>query len=731
MSRRVVSVVVPCFNEAGNLPELVERLARLFVKKGLDGEVVLVDDGSRDATAAVIRRLGEAHPNLVGVFHEANRGIAAAWASGVAASRGEYVCFMDADLQNLPEDVYRLHREITRTHADLVQGYRSSVGRLRDSRYVLSKGLNGILNLLFGMSLRDNKSGFVIGRRETIAEVLRHRYRYGYFQTFIAVSAHAKGYRIQELETLFESRLVGKSFMSRVPVGVMLRSLVDLAKGFVEFRLLKRRDSLLTEFLGEHRPAHREPPPGFWRRAWWRLFLLSFPLHKWMITRRAAAYYEELLQTQYLPRAALLELQERKLRRLVHHAYHHVAYYRQKLDEGGLTPADVQTLDDLRKLPLLAKEEVRDNLYFDLLSDNHDKRRILKVSTSGSTGEPFVCYADQFQLEMRWAATLRSMTWTGYRFGDRQARLWHQTIGMAWHQVLREWIDALFCRRIFVPAFEMSREDVARAVRRMRRHRPVLIDGYAECFNLLAEYLRQQPAAGLAPRGIISSAQVLPEESRSVIEQAFGTRVFDKYGSREFSGIAYECAAHDGHHVVAENYVVEVLKEGGTPAAPGELGEVVVTDLNNLCLPFIRYRIGDLAVAMEPEAACACGRGLPRLGRIEGRIQSLILGADGHVVPGSLFLHLFKDYDYAVRQFQVVQEQAGAVVLKVVKAPRFDERAFGEALATLRRYLGRGTRIDVEFVAAIPLVRTGKRQATLSKVKIDFQELRSPVGAGR
>jgi phenylacetate-CoA ligase len=182
---------------------------------------------------------------------------------------------------------------------------------------------------------------------------------------------------------------------------------------------------------------------------------------------------------------------------------------------------------------------------------------------------------------------------------------------------------------------------------------------------------------------------------------------------------------------VAENYVVEVLKEGGVPAAPGELGEVVVTDLNNFCQPFIRYRIGDLAVAMDPEAACGCGRGLPRLGRIEGRIQSLILGADGHVVPGSLFLHLFKDYDYVMRQFQVLQEQPGAVVLKVVKAPRFDERAFGEALATLRRYLGRGARIDVEFVDAIPLVRTGKRQATLSKVKIDFQELRSPVEAGR
>jgi phenylacetate-CoA ligase len=126
---------------------------------------------------------------------------------------------------------------------------------------------------------------------------------------------------------------------------------------------------------------------------------------------------------------------------------------------------------------------------------------------------------------------------------------------------------------------------------------------------------------------------------------------------------------------------------------------------------------------MDPAARCACGRGLPRLGRIEGRVQSMILGADGHVVPGSLFPHLFKDYDFVIRQFQVVQEEPGSVRLKVVKAARFDERVFEEALGILRRYLGAGTRIDVEFVEVIPMVRTGKRQVSVSKVKIDFQEL--------
>src|SRR5262249_21404278 len=222
------------------------------------------------------------------------------------------------------------------------------------------------------------------------------------------------------------------------------------------------------------------------------------------------------------------------------------------LDERGLKDGDMRTADDLRKWPLLAKGDVRANLYFDLLSDNHDKRRILRVTTSGSTGEPFVCYADQHQLEIRWAATQRSLEWTGWRFRDPTARLWHQTLAMSRMQVVKERIDAWFHRRLFIPAFELSDANIARMVAQLERIRPVLIDGYAESFNFLAHYLKDGWLEGVRPKGIVSSAQTLPEQSRALIESAFGCKVFDKYGSREFSGIAYECEAHAGHHVVAE-----------------------------------------------------------------------------------------------------------------------------------------------------------------------------------
>ncbi|MBI4702656.1 MAG: glycosyltransferase family 2 protein [Deltaproteobacteria bacterium] len=229
-SGRAVSVIAPCFNEEGNVAELVRRVLPVLAALGAGSELVLVDDGSRDRTWEKIRGCAGRDPRIVPVHHEENRGIEAAWRSGLAAASGELVCLIDADLQNRPEDILRLYARLGEApEVDIVQGVRRPAQGVRRHQ-IFTRALGALLNASFGMKLRDNKSGFLFCPRAVLERILVHRYRYRYFQAFVGASAGARGLRVGEVETVFEPRRAGSSFLSRLPVLVSARICWELAK---------------------------------------------------------------------------------------------------------------------------------------------------------------------------------------------------------------------------------------------------------------------------------------------------------------------------------------------------------------------------------------------------------------------------------------------------------------------------------------------------------------------
>jgi phenylacetate-CoA ligase len=719
-----ISIVAPCLNEEGNIPEFCDRIDEAFKKFSFDYELVLINDGSTDNTWEAILEQSKSKP-IIALNNEKNLGIFKSWKIGVSSAAGEFVCLMDSDLQNPPEAIKSLINKYNASNAHLVQGVRSSIEWHKDSRFYSSRVLNYLLNKFFKDSAKDNKSGFVFGPKKILKDTLNYENKYYFSHTFIRVSARSKGYLISEVETLFQPRRIGTSFLSnRSNLITYLRVLIDIFKARFEFKSFFNRSgqSLLvapSNILQEVPAVNKYSGV---RKVAFNSYFATMPLHAWLIRPSTKNIYENLQKTQWLKNESLRNLQFERLEKLVWSSYLSVPYYRRIFQERGIHPKDIQDLHDIEKIPLLTKSEVSTNMYMDLFSENHIKNQMHRISTSGSTGQPFTVYADRQQLEVRFATTLRSLEWTGWQFGDKQMRLWHQKIGMNRTQFIKEKLDAAILRRRFIPAFEITEDSIQNLVAQFNKYQPVLIDGYAESLNFLSTYINQGGKLEFSPKGIMSSAQMLTTNTRQQIETGFGCKVFDKYGAREFSGIAYQCGdSATNYHVMDESYIVEILKDN-KPAKPGEIGEIVITDLNNFSFPLIRYRIGDLAKAVDNQLKCGCGRGLSQIGEIQGRTQALVFCANGRWLPGTFFAHFFKDYEYLVRFFQVIQEQKGSFVLKIVKGPSWNLSEWKDMINELKVFTG-NTDINIEYVDEIPLLKTGKRTPVISHIKNDFQIL--------
>ncbi len=237
-----LSLIAPCLNEEESVVVLASRFFESLQNERIDAEIVFVDDGSTDQTWQLLQNLEQQYPSkVVTVRHVTNQGIPRSWISGIQHCSGEVVCLIDSDLQNPPEKVVELLRAFQSHDVDLVRAIRVPVNKPPRSRVLMSRILNRFLNVLFRMESLDNKSGFVLGHKETITDVVTHREKYRHFQTFIGISTNAKNYRVVEIETPFENRQFGTSFLSGRSIQTILEVFKDLPAAQREFGVRFRR----------------------------------------------------------------------------------------------------------------------------------------------------------------------------------------------------------------------------------------------------------------------------------------------------------------------------------------------------------------------------------------------------------------------------------------------------------------------------------------------------------
>ncbi|QDU20046.1 phenylacetate--CoA ligase family protein [Urbifossiella limnaea] len=414
-------------------------------------------------------------------------------------------------------------------------------------------------------------------------------------------------------------------------------------------------------------------------------------------------YLRLLEQRQYDPPAAVAARQLAALKVQLTHAYATVPYYRRTWDAVGVNPADVKTLADLTAFPVLTKADIRAH-ESELLSTPYRCAKLRLKRTSGSTGVPLTIRVDEPAMQWKHACTIRSDQWSGYRLGQRVAKVWGnpEYLHHGWRGRLR---NRLLDRAVYLDTIHLTDAKVAAFAAEVRRHRPGLIFGHAHSLYLVACHLKKTGVLDIRPNGIISTAMVLHDYQRKLIAEVFGTPVTNRYGCEEVSLIASECEAHAGLHVNADNVFVEART--GTP------GPLVVTDLVNRAMPLIRYQIGDVAVGAG--RACTCGRGLPLLDRIEGREADYVVTPAGTLVSGISLTENFALLIDGTAQVQIVQETIHDLRIRLVAGDGFGPASHTQIEKLVRDTFGPTVRFAVELVDAIPQEPSGKYRFCISK----------------
>lgn len=424
-----------------------------------------------------------------------------------------------------------------------------------------------------------------------------------------------------------------------------------------------------------------------------------------------------LQKTQWFSRQEIERLQNMNLRIMLNHAYETVPYYRRVFRERNLSPVDIKSVEDLVKLPVLTKAEIRKN-FGDLLSRNF-LRKDLTLGMSGGSGDQIKFYSTKEDLSWVVAAEYRAYGWAGYELGDPCLMLWGSSADMTKRNSILWRFSGGLKRIMVMNTYVMSDEVLARLSNLLNKFNPEIVRGYASSVYMMAKYMLENGSGMVRPRAVITSAETLFDYMRKTIEEAFGCQVFDFYGSREIGSLAAECQEHSGYHVSAENVALEFVREG-EHVAIGEAGVILVTNLRNFGMPFIRYEIGDVGRASSD--VCGCGRGLPLMSSVEGRISQFMAVYDkrlGRVVPVSTagpgifsiaLMHM------PLERYQIIQESLDRVVVRAVKTKGYSQKDTDFLLEHVRKYLGDSIEVEVEFVDFIPPLPSGKRSVFVSKI---------------
>jgi phenylacetate-CoA ligase len=384
-----------------------------------------------------------------------------------------------------------------------------------------------------------------------------------------------------------------------------------------------------------------------------------YPAYHWLMKDGANAAIRELDRNAQLTSDQVRSISLEKLRSLLAHATENVPFYKETVRNLPLSGSPSDLRESFCKVPLLSKATINENLK-SMISSDLAGNGLDSNSTSGSTGEKLLFYTDWRSGAYRKATVRRSQRWLGVLPGEPEVRLWGSPIDITRTKSLRGLVHSVISREKMLSAYSMDEQSLNAYMRFCLRFKPKLLIGYPSVLSVFAAYLESQNTRIPSLVAISCSAETLYEHDREYLGKVLGAPVYNRYGCREVGDIANEAPDADGLIVNSDRLFVEILDDEGEPCAPGEQGEVVVTDLENYGMPLIRYRMGDLARWSPDSIRGADKYPFPMLESVDGRTLDVVESPNGNRIGGTYWTILLRSKP-GIKTFQVIQDDIDAI----------------------------------------------------------------------
>ncbi len=404
------------------------------------------------------------------------------------------------------------------------------------------------------------------------------------------------------------------------------------------------------------------------------------------------------------------QYQFRQVKKLLHHAYTNVPYYKKLLDSCHLDPSKITSLQDIQTIPFLTKELVRQNLS-SLKATNYPAQAFEYFSTGGSTGQPLQFFIEKgvYFAKMRAYGTIQD-EWTNHHSFEKSLIILGQRDLFKYTR---------FGRTLSVSSFNMTQSDLPQILQKINGLQPTYILSYPSCLSKLATYMKSNNLVVPSVKRIVCIAETLYPWQRTLIEETFHCRVYEQYCQRESVAFGFQCNHSNNFHMFPQFSVVELIGKEGTPIQnEDEIGEIVGTSLHSYIFPFIRYKTGDLGVYTSKH--CPCGRHYPLIKRIEGRTQEFVLSKTNQPFGLTGIYDVVAKSSRNIQDCQFYQDTPGELLLNIIKTQQFTEQDAQMIQQNFQKIMGDRLNLTIQYVDHIPLTSSGKYQFLIQKLPIDI-----------